>query len=74
MATVNDLEDKVIPSLSGNFGAVAPQGLDYNLDKGTKGSPLTPPHLADAFASANGKAKRKLGNLTHYHLVSELHP
>ena len=32
VATVYDLEDKVIPSLSGNFGAVAPQGLDYNLD------------------------------------------
>ena len=34
VATVNDLEDKVIPSLSGYFGAVPLQGLDYNLSPG----------------------------------------
>jgi hypothetical protein len=38
VATVDDLEDKVIPSLSGYFGAVALQGLDYNLDKKTHDS------------------------------------
>lgn len=33
VTAVDDLEDKVLPSLSGNFGAVGPQGLDYNLSK-----------------------------------------
>jgi len=41
VATVNDLEDKVIPSLSGYFGAVALQGLDYNLDSVLVPNPLT---------------------------------
>ena len=34
VAAVDDLEDKVIPSLSGYFGGRQAQGLDYNLDPG----------------------------------------